>query len=206
MGEPSNDTQRTLWIGDLGYWMDENFLYNLFAGTGTVTSVKIIRSKATNVSEGYGFIEFNSHEAASQVREHAGACLLNCSIRPFARSACHLPLDIGALDCTDFDNLQRLPHPGDRPDLQAELGRFWSGQGQLRRCARLHGLGATWPLGMFAPLPSHMGFSGSQAAVARFPAAADHSVFVGDLAPDVTDYVLQEHFRQYFPSVRSAKV
>lgn len=37
-------------------------------------------------------------------------------------------------------------------------------------------------------------------------AAADHSVFVGDLAPDVTDYVLQEHFRQYFPSVRSAKV
>lgn len=39
-----------------------------------------------------------------------------------------------------------------------------------------------------------------------FLAAADHSVFVGDLAPDVTDYVLQEHFRQYFPSVRSAKV
>lgn len=34
----------------------------------------------------------------------------------------------------------------------------------------------------------------------------DHSVFVGDLAPDVTDYVLQESFRQYFPSVRSAKV
>ncbi len=31
-------------------------------------------------------------------------------------------------------------------------------------------------------------------------------MFVGDLAPDVTDYVLQEHFRQYFPSVRSAKV
>jgi hypothetical protein len=67
MGEPANETQRTLWIGDLGYWMDENFLYNLFAGTGTVTSVKIIRSKATNVSEGYGFIEFNSHDAASQV-------------------------------------------------------------------------------------------------------------------------------------------
>lgn len=67
MVEPINETQRTLWIGDLGYWMDENFIFNLFAATGTVTSVKIIRSKATNVSEGYGFIEFNSHEAASQV-------------------------------------------------------------------------------------------------------------------------------------------
>jgi hypothetical protein len=31
-------------------------------------------------------------------------------------------------------------------------------------------------------------------------------VFVGDLAPDVTDLVLQETFRQFFPSVRSAKV
>ena len=35
---------------------------------------------------------------------------------------------------------------------------------------------------------------------------ADHSIFVGDLAPDVTDYVLQDHFRNYYPSVRSAKV
>jgi hypothetical protein len=35
---------------------------------------------------------------------------------------------------------------------------------------------------------------------------ADFSVFVGDLAPDVTDFVLQEAFRVYYPSVRSAKV
>ena len=34
----------------------------------------------------------------------------------------------------------------------------------------------------------------------------DHSIFCGDLAPDVTDYVLTEKFRQYFPTVRSAKV
>ena len=38
------------------------------------------------------------------------------------------------------------------------------------------------------------------------PRPADHSIFVGDLAPDVTDLVLQETFRQFFPSVRSAKV
>lgn len=34
----------------------------------------------------------------------------------------------------------------------------------------------------------------------------DFSVFVGDLGPEVTDYVLQENFRRFFPSVRSAKV
>ena len=36
--------------------------------------------------------------------------------------------------------------------------------------------------------------------------AADHSDFVGDLAPEVNDFTLQEHFRQFFTSVRSAKV
>jgi len=34
----------------------------------------------------------------------------------------------------------------------------------------------------------------------------DHSIFVGDLAVDVTDLSLQEEFRKYFPSVRGAKV
>uniref|UniRef100_A0A383W2Q4 RRM domain-containing protein n=1 Tax=Tetradesmus obliquus TaxID=3088 RepID=A0A383W2Q4_TETOB len=38
------------------------------------------------------------------------------------------------------------------------------------------------------------------------PNTDDFSVFVGDLAPDVTDFVLQEAFRVYYPSVRSAKV
>ena len=37
-------------------------------------------------------------------------------------------------------------------------------------------------------------------------AGVDFSCFIGDLAPDVTDYVLQEHFRAQYPSVRSAKV
>lgn len=31
-------------------------------------------------------------------------------------------------------------------------------------------------------------------------------MFVGDLSPEVTDYTLQEFFRPYFPSTRSAKV
>ena len=58
---------RTLWIGDLSYWMDESLLYSLFASTNAVVSVKIIRNKATNLSEGYGFVEFRTHEAAEQV-------------------------------------------------------------------------------------------------------------------------------------------
>lgn len=35
---------------------------------------------------------------------------------------------------------------------------------------------------------------------------ADHTIFVGDLAADVTDYVLLETFRAHYPSVKGAKV
>ncbi|KAF2317745.1 hypothetical protein GH714_039738 [Hevea brasiliensis] len=41
----------------------------------------------------------------------------------------------------------------------------------------------------------------------RLPdAGPEHSTFVGDLAPDVTDYLLQETFQANYPSVRGAKV
>jgi hypothetical protein len=38
------------------------------------------------------------------------------------------------------------------------------------------------------------------------PEAEQFSVFVGDLTPEVSDFVLMESFRQFYPSVTSAKV
>ena len=63
----ADDSSRTLWLGDLPFWADENYVFNLFASTGAVVSCKIIRNKVTNLSEGYGFVEFRTHEAAEQV-------------------------------------------------------------------------------------------------------------------------------------------
>ena len=37
-------------------------------------------------------------------------------------------------------------------------------------------------------------------------AGPKHSIFVGDLAPDVTDNLLQETFRAQYPPVKGAKV
>lgn len=158
MGEPSNDTQRTLWIGDLGYWMDENFLYNLFAGTGTVTSVKIIRSKATNVSEGYGFIEFNSHEAASQVRQHAGACLLVCLNCPFVHSACFLTLCVGAVGNVQIlTTYNGCPIPGTDQIFRLNWAAFGVGKGSTEGEQGDRDPWRPGPLGMSAPLPPHSG-------------------------------------------------
>ncbi|KAK8992230.1 hypothetical protein V6N11_048319 [Hibiscus sabdariffa] len=67
-GQPTSaDEVRTLWIGDLQYYMDENYLLSCFAQTGEVASVKVIRNKQTGQVEGYGFIEFVSRAAAERI-------------------------------------------------------------------------------------------------------------------------------------------
>ncbi|XP_047089612.1 polyadenylate-binding protein RBP47B' [Lolium rigidum] len=126
---------RTLWIGDLQYWADENYLYSCFAHTGEVQSVKLIRNKLSNLPEGYGFIEFISHEAAERVLQAYNGAQM----------------------------------PGTEHTFRLNWASFSSGE-------------------------------------KRPDAGPDHSIFVGDLAPDVTDYLLQETFRVNYSSVRGAKV
>jgi len=126
---------RTLWIGDLQYWVDENYLTHCFSHTGEVISIKIIRNKITGQPEGYGFIEFISHSAAERVLQ-------------------------------TYNGTQM---PGTEQTFRLNWASF--------------GIGERRP-----------------------DAGPDHSIFVGDLAPDVTDYLLQETFRTHYGSVRGAKV
>ncbi|CAA7044780.1 unnamed protein product [Microthlaspi erraticum] len=125
---------RTLWIGDLQYWVDESYLSSYFSQTGELISVKVIRNKITGVPEGYGFIEFISHAAAERTLQ-------------------------------TYNGTQM---PGTELTFRLNWASFGSGQ--------------------------------------KVDAGPDHSIFVGDLAPDVTDYLLQETFRVHYSSVRGAKV
>ncbi|KAG4929228.1 hypothetical protein AAZX31_17G014400 [Glycine max] len=131
----SADEVRTLWIGDLQYWMDENYLYTCFAHTGELASVKVIRNKQTSQSEGYGFIEFTSRAGAERV-------------------------------------------------LQTYNGTIMPNGGQNFR----------------------LNWATFSAGERRHDDSPDHTIFVGDLAADVTDYLLQETFRARYPSAKGAKV
>ncbi|WOL04923.1 polyadenylate-binding protein RBP45 [Canna indica] len=130
----SADEIRTLWIGDLQYWMDENYLYGCFVHTGEVVSVKLIRNKITGQSEGYGFIEFVSRAAADRVLQ-----TFNGQMMPNAEQAFRLN---------------------------------WATCG----------------------------------AGERRGDGADYTIFVGDLAADVTDYMLQDIFKARYTSFKGAKV
>ncbi|XP_020090534.1 polyadenylate-binding protein RBP47-like [Ananas comosus] len=129
------EENRAIWVGDLHYWMDENYLHSCFAHTGEVISIKVIRNKQTGMSEGYGFVEFYTHEAAEKALQSFAGHIMPNTDQPFR------------LNWASFSM-------GDR----------------------------------------------------RSNIASDHSIFVGDLASDVTDETLQEVFASKYPSVKGAKV
>ncbi|CAN0922240.1 Polyadenylate-binding protein RBP47C [Linum grandiflorum] len=126
---------KTVWIGDLHNWMDENYLHTCFASTGEIASIKVIRNKHTGLSEGYGFVEFFTHVTAEKVLQNYTGILMPNTDQPFR------------LNWATFST-------GDK----------------------------------------------------RSDNAPDLSIFVGDLAADVTDNLLQETFASRYPSVKAAKV
>ncbi|KAG8060632.1 hypothetical protein GUJ93_ZPchr0002g26821 [Zizania palustris] len=121
------DEVKTLWIGDLQAWKDENYIYNCF-----VQSAKLIRDKQSGQLQRYGFVEFISHATADQVfQTYNGQMMLNVKM------------------------VFRLN---------------WVNAGE------------------------------------KCDDTLDYTIFVGDLAADVTDYLLQETFRVHYPLVKGAKV
>eukprot|EP00252_Welwitschia_mirabilis_P025186 TRINITY_DN776_c0_g2_i4.p1 TRINITY_DN776_c0_g2~~TRINITY_DN776_c0_g2_i4.p1 ORF type:complete len:306 (+),score=35.30 TRINITY_DN776_c0_g2_i4:380-1297(+) len=129
----SADETRTLWVGDLQYWMDETYLHGCFAITGEVVSTKVIRNKQTQQSEGYGFVEFNSHAAAERALQ-------------------------------SYNGIQM-------PNTEQYFRLNWAGAPDKRQ-----------------------------------DGGPEFHIFVGDLAADVNDFLLQETFRSRYPSVKGAKV
>ncbi|KAI7737498.1 hypothetical protein M8C21_020983 [Ambrosia artemisiifolia] len=127
---------KVIWVGDLHNWMDEDYLRNCFASTGEVASIKVIRNKHTGFSEGYGFVEFQSHAAAEKVLQTYGSIVMPNTEQPFR------------LNWATFST------------------------GDKRSNNNLY----------------------------------DLSIFVGDLAADVTDTLLHETFAEKYPSVKAAKV
>ncbi|KDO17960.1 hypothetical protein SPRG_16633 [Saprolegnia parasitica CBS 223.65] len=123
---------KTLWMGDVQINWDEAYVSSLFDAFGHLPTVKLIRDKVTGYPAGYGFLEFDSPEAASEV--------------------------LSTL------NGQPIPNTPHRFRLN------WGAGGK------------------------------------RLESMEDHSVFVGDLAGDVTDDVLFSTFSAKYASVRGAKV
>ncbi|XP_015689340.2 polyadenylate-binding protein RBP47C'-like isoform X2 [Oryza brachyantha] len=134
-GNGAGDENRTIWVGDLQYWMDENYLHNCFGSGGEVVTIKVIRNRHSGVSEGYGFVEFCSHASAEKALQNFSGHLMPNTDRAFKIN--------------------------------------WASYSMGEKRSEL---------------------------------ASDYSIFVGDLAVDVTDEMLMTLFAKKYRSVKGAKV
>ena len=55
-----------IYVGGLPYSASEQELQNLFASSGTVTSVTVITDKYTGQAKGFGFVEMSTDAEAQQ--------------------------------------------------------------------------------------------------------------------------------------------
>jgi RNA recognition motif-containing protein len=55
-----------MFVGNLGFNITDDSLRELFEGFGTVSSAKIILDRETGRSRGFGFVEMNSTEEATE--------------------------------------------------------------------------------------------------------------------------------------------
>ncbi|KAF0890309.1 hypothetical protein E2562_002721 [Oryza meyeriana var. granulata] len=129
------EENKTIWVGDLQYWMDENYLHSCFGPSGEVVTIKVIRNRQTGQSEGYGFVEFYSHGSAEKALQNFSGHMMPNTDRPFKLN--------------------------------------WASYSMAEK---------------------------------RSEVPSDYSIFVGDLAADVTDEMLMELFANKYRSVKGAKV
>lgn len=73
------------------------------AGTGQLVNVKIIRNKNTAVSEGYGFVELATHEAAEQVLRTFNGCPIPNTDQIFRLNWAAFGVGKVTTDCESFD-------------------------------------------------------------------------------------------------------
>ena len=60
---------KKLYVGNLSYQTREESLQALFAGVGTVESVRVITDRQTGRSKGFGFVEMSSEDEAQNAIE-----------------------------------------------------------------------------------------------------------------------------------------
>lgn len=61
-------SSNTLWIGDIDTWMDENYVKNIFANIAPIKSIKIMKKNGQSI--GYGFVEFEDFDTATDILQN----------------------------------------------------------------------------------------------------------------------------------------
>ncbi|KAJ2155895.1 hypothetical protein GGF46_005533 [Coemansia sp. RSA 552] len=178
-----------LWMGDIEPWMDDECIRQIWARVGEMVTAKMIRDRLTGMPANYCFIEFQTQGDAERILGlYNGVPMPPPFERPFRLNWASGGPAIGG-------PLTMLPPAG----LLAAASNAVSAQTGLSASSAEYGSAdvSSAPAPFLAVMPQHPN-GGAE--------AQEHSLFVGDLAPEVTDVQLAREFRLRYASVRTAKV
>ncbi|PIA18024.1 hypothetical protein COEREDRAFT_79973 [Coemansia reversa NRRL 1564] len=176
-----------LWMGDIESWMDESYIRRIWAHMGEMVVVKMIRDRLTGGAANYCFLELpNQAEADRMMALYNGKAMpqpldrafrLNWAAGPTGASLLPMSLESGGVS-------EGLTFSGGAVQTPAAVASD-SASGDL-----------AFPGGVMKMPTAACGMGES----------TEYSLFVGDLAPEVTDVQLAQEFRCRYASVRTAKV
>eukprot|EP00850_Spirogloea_muscicola_P016853 SM000140S00602 [mRNA] locus=s140:170562:173228:- [translate_table: standard] len=175
------EEMKSLWVGDLQYWMEETYLWSCFAHASEV------------------------HDDEQHLEQRVSRRL--CS--PLPSLPCLLAV-LWHARSTDSCCMHSVAQLASVKIIRNKVTGYSEGYGfiefatHMAAAAALHALNGT--LMPQTEQPFRLNWASFGIGERRPDGANDHSIFVGDLAPDVTDAVLHETFRAAFPSVKGAKV
>ncbi|KAJ2334261.1 hypothetical protein GGI00_001936 [Coemansia sp. RSA 2681] len=175
-----------LWMGDIEPWMDDDYIRLLWARMGESVAVKVIRDRMTGAMANYCFLEFSTHADAERLLAlYNGKAMPAPSDRLFRLNWATgmVGAGLGSPGMSLGVGYPQLP-PFSTSALDSSEGMAVPGSSLSS---------------MYVAAPSALSLSVSLDG-------PEFSLFVGDLAPEVTDVQLAHEFRSRYVSVRTAKI
>ncbi|KAK9813604.1 hypothetical protein WJX73_010245 [Symbiochloris irregularis] len=211
---------KSLYVGNLHPYVNEAMLQEIFATLGPVAEVKVIKDKVTGMSAGYGFIKFLDHRAADLALQSINGRVLygqevrvNWAFQKDQRedTATHSHVFVGDLSSEVTDRLlfEAFQPTGGCSDARVmwdhSTGRS-KGYGFVSFRSREEAENA-----IQAVNGSFIGHRRVRCGWAQHKADANASditsvdrsdpsnanVYVGNIAPEVSDAELRRHFQQF---------
>ena len=201
---------KTLWAGDL-HGCDENYVKSMFGHVGEVISVKLIKDKITQQPMGYGFVEFATQYMAQQALQLNGTTVgytgrfyrLN-----WAKTIPNQqPQPIMNQQNFQFQNQMIKPNPTQlrqpmQPMINQPKMQIPPHQHPIYNQHMMQSPQIVYPN---QPIINPRFQQQQPVMIPDNHEIGEFSVFVGDLGPEVNDYMLRHAFSRY-KSLVSARV
>ncbi|KAK9109145.1 hypothetical protein Sjap_017205 [Stephania japonica] len=209
----SAEDNKTVWVGDLQYWMDENYLNGCFAQTGEVRRMYFLHKKANLVIDllcGIASLAIlDLIPDCWKVVRHLSECRKLTGIlvgdRKMDGGGAHQMVRRGmVVKLVETRQIKSIKVIRNKQTGQSEcygFVEFFSHAAAEKVLQSLNG--SAMPT---TDQPFRLNWASFSTGERRSDSGSDHSIFVGDLAPDVTDVMLQETFSNRYSSVKGAKV